>query len=121
MKNVRTHNGKVLSVPNTPEENLREASRVATRSWRLLVESLDQLQQAEVLFAERTQYVKDKLGVTTLTVEAVKERELDEQWKSSIADAQYALQRMQAMSGAYGAARSRLEDIREMHPELFLR
>lgn len=116
MKKIQTHN-QVLEVPSTVREDVEEASRVATRSWRLLVESLEMFQRAEVVFAERTELAKKRQGVSMLTVEVGIDLQSDPVWRESIASADYALKRMTAMAAATEAARSRLADLQYKFPE----
>lgn len=112
MKKIKTHNGKILEVPSSYDEDITEARYVETRSWRLLVESLDQFQQAEILFAERTEQAKQRCGVDAITPEVIVARQADPIWLESIADANYALKRMTAMASVTHAATTRLEAVR---------
>lgn len=115
MKTIRTILGK-RQVADTVSEAYQEARRVKNRSWYLLLESLDLYEQAELLFKERTDVIRERHGLQPgqpLTVEAVRDRMLDEQWQASIADAPHYARRITAYATAYRAAEHREAEVLE--------
>jgi len=88
------------------------------QAWTQLVVSTDKFTQAELLFAQRTadfaeQYPNHR-DSSELSIEALKARDSDEQWKSAVADCQYHVQRMQAFAALHHAA---LEEMRLLLPK----
>lgn len=118
MKKIQTHN-RVLEVPSTTAESIAEVRRVSSRTWHLLVESLDMFQRAEVVLAERTELAKSRHSVTTVTPEVGIYLQSDPVWKESIATADYALKRMTALAATAAVADQRLAALVAAYPEKF--
>lgn len=113
MKTIKTILGK-LNVANSPGEAYTEARRVKHKSWYLLLESLDKYEQSERLFQERTDVIRERHGLKPgqpMTVEAVRDRMLDELWQASIADAPHYARRITAYASAYRAAAHRETEV----------
>jgi hypothetical protein len=107
MREKKTSFGRTIRVATGVDDISKEAYHHAQNAWEQALLSHDLLLEAEDLFAERTEAVKKKLGVKTLTVEAVIERKLDERWQTSVADSQYHMARMAAFAALANTATQR--------------
>ena len=93
------------------KDRLTNARWARVTAWNELLSSTDQFQQAELLFKWRTDYFREKYGLAPdaiLSIEALMDRDKDEHWKNSIADAKYHAERMQAFAALHRAAMDEL-------------
>jgi hypothetical protein len=88
------------------------------QAWRELLISTDKFTQAELQFQWRTDHFREKYDIPIekpLSVEAIKAREADEDWKNSVADCVYYRERMIAFGALHAAAMAELDDHRRLH------
>lgn len=93
---------------------LVQARRVAAAAWRDMLISVDKFRDAETLFNWRTDHVMEKHNIPTgkpLTVEALRDRDLDEQWKNAVTDCTYFRDRAAMFAAVYQAARAQMDGV----------
>jgi hypothetical protein len=97
-------------------DKLDEANTAREYAWQQLVRSTADYVASERVFRERTNYFRKKHSVPNgaqLSVEAFKDREVDEQFKQAIADAPHFSRRMTAFAELFQAAGDRIDDIHQ--------
>lgn len=107
MKEKKASFGRTIRVATGVDDIRREAYHHAQGAWEQALLSRDLLLEAEDLFAERTEVIKKRLGVKTMTVEALIDRKNDEKWQTSVADAKYHLERLTAFAALATVAQQR--------------